>query len=493
MHLTGSATLVAVFFVQGLAFFAMSVSILVAARPRAALAMARYLWLLAVFGLLHSAASWLELLQQLFPLSGGLAEAMAPLTTALLLLYSLCLAQFGASVLVALVPGRVWVRSLPWALFLWAAVPSVVVGFGSGYSAAEPMASAEAVARYVLYLPAAFLSALAFHLQGKAPSFDRMPTLRRDCQLASAAFALYGLAGGAQVPTTILWLQAQGVHAPTAIVQLPIQIVRLLLAPVVAWVVVRTLRLFELEHLLEVEDLNWQLRRLSRAAVTAQEEERKRIALELHDDTAQILSSLLVRLKLLQASRSVEDLGSHCEELMGLAASATESIRRMAAQLRPTALDDLGLVAALQWYAERFARREKLQVDLRVSGPVGRLDPEIELAAYRIVQEALRNVAKHSHASRAMVLIELSGGKLRATIRDDGLGFDPPSLRRVANGGMGILGMSERAALVGGTIEICSHPGSGTAVQLEIPLQPAAHKGVERGQGDEQDPGAIVR
>jgi signal transduction histidine kinase len=246
--------------------------------------------------------------------------------------------------------------------------------------------------------------------------------------------------------------------------------VRLLLAPVIAWVVVRTLQIFELEHLLEVEDLNRQLQRLTRSAVTAQEEERRRISLELHDDTAQLLSSLLVRLKLLQGVQNLQDLGTRCTELMNLASEATESIRRMATQLRPVALDDLGLVAAIQWYIERFTKREGLQIQLKASGCADRIDPETELVVYRIVQESLRNVAKHAQASTVVISLERVDNKLKVTIKDDGIGFDPMAVRRSDTAGMGILGMSERAALVGGTVNIRSQQGSGTTVRVEIPL-----------------------
>jgi len=472
MQLPSSPILVAVFFVQGLAFFAMSVSILVAARPSAALAMARSLWLLAGFGFLHSAASWLELAQQLYWRNDGLDSWVHPLPTVLLVLYCAFLAQFGANVISALSPRYGWLRGIPTVLFTGTAVLVIMIITRGDPFVSRGLVTAEATARYLIYLPAASLSALAFHLQGKASAFDRLPGLRWDCRLAALTFGLFALTGGALVPTSILfWAQNGDGYAPSAIAQLPVQVVRLLLAPVIAWVIVRTLRVFELEHLLEVEELNRQLRRLTQAAVAAQEEERKRIALELHDDTAQLLSSLLVHIKLLQSAHSVEDLGSRCAELMNLATEAAESTRRMAMQLWPVALDDLGLVAALQWHIERFAKREGLKVDMKVSGVTRDIAPEIELAIYRIVQECLRNVARHARASTASVFLECVHGKLRVEIKDDGCGFDPLAVRRSEAGGMGMLGMSERAALVGGTVTFSSRPGSGTTVRVEVPLR----------------------
>ncbi len=470
MHPSNPAILLVVFFVQGLAFFAMSVSILVASRPHAMLTMARSMWLLAAFGFLHSATSWLELAQQLFR-GDGLADFIAPLPTALLALHSAALAQFGANVVGDLAPQYRWVRSLPLVLFLWASIPALVLISSDG-SLARGLVTAEAMVRYILYLPAALLSALAFYLQGRVPSFDRLANLRRDYRFAAVTFALYALGGGALVPTSILLsAQAEGGYAPSAIAQVPVQVVRLLLAPVVAWVVVRAMRIFELEHLLEVEELNQRLHRLSRAAVTAQEEERRRIALELHDDTAQLLSSLLVHLKMLRGMRSMDELGPRCTELMNLATEASSSIRGMANRLRPAALDDLGLVTALQWYAEGFAKRHGLRVEMKAAGLPGRIDPEIELAVYRIVQECLRNAARHARATTASIFLEIVDGRLRATVSDDGCGFDPVAVRRSENAGLGILGMSERAALVGGTLEVNSRPGCGTVVRVEVPLK----------------------
>lgn len=474
---SGSAVLIALFFVQGLAFYTMSVSILIVDRPRAALAITRHLWLLAAFGFAHSAAAWVELAQQILPVGGTVIDLIHPVPTVLMVLYSVLLAQFGANLISALRPDYRWIRPLPLVLLLWAVIPATFVCVQGGLPAPQGLVTAEAIARYVLYLPAGLASALALYLQGKAPAFDRLPNLRRDCRLASLAFALYAVSGGILVPTSILFSAntAAGVP-PSAIAQLPVQIVRLLLAPVIAWVVVRTLRVFEVEHLLEVEDLNRQLQRLTRSAVTAQEEERKRISLELHDDTAQLLSSLLVRLKLLQGVQNLQDLGARCAELMSLASEATESIRRMATQLRPVALDDLGLVAAIQWYIERFTRREGLQVQLKASGCKARIDPETELVVYRIVQESLRNVAKHAQASSVAVSLEIADNKLRLSVKDDGIGFDPLAVRRSESAGMGLLGMSERAALVGGTMSVRSQPGSGTTVRVEIPLKVRASR-----------------
>lgn len=201
---------------------------------------------------------------------------------------------------------------------------------------------------------------------------------------------------------------------------------------------------------------------LLRELVRAQEEERRRIARELHDGTSQDLAGLVVGLEALEATdpgRSAVDTG----ELKRLARSATEDLRRLILDLRPRALDDLGLAAALRWLAHE--RHADLHVDLDVD-PRLRLTPPLDTAVFRIVQEALANVERHSNATRARVGVALENGVIRAVVEDKGEGFDPGA----RTGGLGILGMRERAEQLGGTLVITSGPGNGTRVELELPL-----------------------
>lgn len=220
----------------------------------------------------------------------------------------------------------------------------------------------------------------------------------------------------------------------------------------------------------EAQQQRERLRQLSAQAMRAQEEERKRVARELHDDTAQALTALLVKLRALE--RGVRDEGQRreLEELRGLVAHTLEGVRRLAVDLRPSTLDDLGLPAATMAYAQQFARIWGLPVHLRVDRLEGRLAPDVELALYRVLQEALANVAKHAGASQAWVSLRRGRSDLALKVRDDGRGFDVAAVLRERERGLGLFGMQERMALVGGSLSVRSRPGAGTEVVARVPL-----------------------
>lgn len=211
------------------------------------------------------------------------------------------------------------------------------------------------------------------------------------------------------------------------------------------------------------------LRQMSSQVMSAQEEERKRIARELHDDTAQALTSVLVRLRLLERSVGDGRVGARLEELRDLTGATLEGVRRMAIGLRPPMLDDLGLEAALRAYVEDFSSRWPLQATFQ-SGDLRRLPPEVELALFRVAQEALSNVAKHAGASRVETRIQRRARTLLMVIKDDGCGFDVETARGSRESGLGLFGMEERLALVGGTLSIDSSSVDGTRVTAEVPV-----------------------
>ncbi len=483
-----------VFFVQGLAFFMLGISILVATRPKTSLALGRWLGLLAAFGFLHSLSAWVEFVRRLPPASEPVSGVFELVRNALLVLYSIALAEFGANVLRSLLPKRPALAYLPLALAVWWLPPALVVGYLCSQGAIG-LAVVEAIARYLIYLPAALLSALALFWQGRVLVAARLPSLEADCRNAALAFAAYAVSGGVIVPTGIL-LSSPEVPGQNygGFLQLPIEILRLVLAPAVAILIVRVLRVFEFERYLEIENLNGRLRELSHALVAAQENERRRIARELHDEASQLLSTLLLRLRLIENVQTPAELHQRCGEVIQLAAEAAESIRRMAHQLRPIALDDLGLVAAVQWYVAEYSAREGIQVSFKTQGFVPRFAPEVELAVYRAIQECLTNVAKHARTREASVCVEGNNGILTVTVEDQGCGFDVSAVQNGGTKTLGLLGMRERIELVGGTIEIKSATGRGTVVRFTVPTRSAPAAGENReGVKNGQDQSATVR
>jgi two-component system sensor histidine kinase UhpB len=209
---------------------------------------------------------------------------------------------------------------------------------------------------------------------------------------------------------------------------------------------------------------------MSSQVLEAHEGERKRIARELHDDTAQALTSILVRLRLLERSARDEDVLKNVEELRDLTSGALDSVRRMAMDLRPAALDDLGLVPALHAYAEKYSRTWPVSMNVSVTNLSRRLPADVELVLYRVVQEALSNVAKHASASNASVSLRGSRNEVTLRIEDDGVGFDAADVTPVDGSGLGLFGMRERLALVGGELEIQSSKGQGTTIVARVPL-----------------------
>jgi PAS domain S-box-containing protein len=217
------------------------------------------------------------------------------------------------------------------------------------------------------------------------------------------------------------------------------------------------------------DNLHYYLREITRA----QEEERQRIARELHDDTAQLLGSLsrqldnLVRKECGLAPNEILLLKDLQTQLNG----AVQSVHRFIQGLRPSLLDDLGLIPALRSLAKGLQEYDGIDTELKVCGREKRLLPEVESLLFRIVQEALNNIRRHAQASQAQVVIEFAEDRTRLTISDNGRGFELPG--RVddlpRNGKLGLAGMQERARLLGGTIEIKSTPGKGTTVIIDVP------------------------
>ncbi|MCS6826665.1 MAG: histidine kinase [Caldilinea sp.] len=206
---------------------------------------------------------------------------------------------------------------------------------------------------------------------------------------------------------------------------------------------------------------------LLKKLITAQEEERKRIARELHDGVGQVLTSLMVGIRTLQRS-DVAQQEERIDELCMIAGETLEQVRTLSRELRPSLLDDLGLAAALERHASEFARAYPgVQIDLHCALS-GRLPTPTETALYRIVQEAMTNAARHGKATVISVLIGQRNDSVQAIVEDNGAGFDVDAVRR-RQSSVGIFGMSERAELLGGTLDIESS-ADGTTVYAEIPL-----------------------
>ena len=220
------------------------------------------------------------------------------------------------------------------------------------------------------------------------------------------------------------------------------------------------------------------LRRLGQA----QEDERRRIALELHDQVGQTVTGLSLGLKRLEQMLDASPKGGKAREcvrwLQSLAVTLGKDVHRTASDLRPAALDDLGLAGALTTYVSDWSARYGLPVDFQVTGGEGRLPGEIETTVYRIVQEALTNILKHAGARRVSIVLDRGHGHLTLIIEDDGTGFDAEAALNARNqetrGCLGLTGIRERLLLFDGSLSIELGPDAGTTLFVRIPLIPTS-------------------
>jgi len=238
-----------------------------------------------------------------------------------------------------------------------------------------------------------------------------------------------------------------------------------------AWFTMRKiLRLEDQDRLRyeEVADARSQLKGLSARLDQAQETERRALSRELHDEVGQSLSAVLVELRNLSAGlgvRSPEQSRGHVETVKGLVESTVRVVRNMALLLRPSMLDDLGLIPAVKWQARECAKRTSMNVSVAAELDSDDLPDEYKTCVYRVVQEALHNCARHSHATTVRIRVEQKPGRLILVIQDDGQGFDVGQMK-----GLGLLGIQERVARLRGTSIVRSKPGGGTILSVELPF-----------------------
>ena len=216
-----------------------------------------------------------------------------------------------------------------------------------------------------------------------------------------------------------------------------------------------------------------ELQRLSSQVISAQERERRLIARELHDEVGQALSAIKMELSL--AERAIDSGASAARQLLPartITDTALQTVRDLSRLLHPAILDDLGLPAAIDAHLKKFDGRNGLQVVVSHDGMDGRLPPEVEAAAYRIIQEGVTNVSRHARATTCRVHLSYAGGILKIALDDDGIGFEPSEAAGSGGGhGLGLISMRERAANLGGRFHVESRPGTGTRLAIELPAE----------------------
>jgi signal transduction histidine kinase len=479
-----ASTIALVFFLYGLAFFSMGLAILLEGGRASDPPLRHALRPLAAFGFLHGFNEWLEM----FAIMGHLPAQGPPLLAwqafrlAVLAFSFLSLAAFGAS----LMAPDVRLRRLS---LLVPLVLAAVWGFGlmairGRYGSSDDLlVVADVWTRYSLAIPGSLLASAGLVAQQRRFRRAGLAQFGRDCLWAAVAFGWYGLVGQ-------LFTQASALPPSNVIHQqlfldlfgFPIQMLRGVAAVVASVFVIRFLRAFEVEQRRQIVDLQAQRLReaerrealrgeLYHRVVGAQEAERQRIARELHDETGQSLTAIGMGMHGIAATLASdpEKASQRLRELEGLVDRSLNELQRLIADLRPSHLDDLGLPAALRWYAGEVQGRTSLKITVEVFGEARLLPGAVNTALFRIVQEALTNVVRHAEASSVRIRIRFEDERLNLQVSDDGRGFDPRPIGSHERAAWGLLGIEERATLLGGSATIRSHPGEGTQVEVSVP------------------------
>jgi signal transduction histidine kinase len=494
--------IVIVFFLYGLAFFGMGLALVLTSQRASQFRFVKAIRPLAAFGLLHGIHEWIEMFQKIATQTSGAVPSQVEevVRVVILVMSFLMLADFGAQLLnpEAATPGRAHLIVVGMTLFWLFSIAAAVWVMRPTTTEIIPLA--DVLSRYTLGIPGALLGARAMMIQQRTFRQHGMDRFGQDLVWCATALLLYGAVGQLFVrptslpPSTIvnstLFMQWFGI---------PVQLFRALMATTLAIYMARAINVFEVEGKRRLEEVlegerqianeNARLRlqaqerektlaNLLHQVVTVQETERQRIARELHDVTGQSLTAIALGLRGVEATihPNPELAVEQARQLKSFSTNALTELRQMIADLRPSQLDDLGLVATLQSYLQQFETRYGIHTSLAFAGNrTQRLPAEYEIVLFRIAQEALTNVARHAKASRVTVRLSLSSSQLRMTIEDDGQGFDVAQAalareREHSPQGWGLLGIQERASSVGGRCEIVSQPGQGTQIRVAVPL-----------------------
>jgi signal transduction histidine kinase len=480
---SGQIAFVLVYFIYGLSFFTLGIAITREAWHTSSFSERRVLIPLAVFGLMHGMHEWLEIiilqgiwLKSPFPAQlswirvGWLAASFIPL-----ILFG-CLSLNGNHRKLDLLAGVVLLASF-----------FVLVALQPRRDPTGLVPRIDALARYSLAVPGSLIAGFALYKNSTQRKSENRRSLSQALLVSAVGFTVYGLTQVFVSPVNMFPATVINSAVFSQTFGFPIQAIRAgvgLLITVNSLGAIKILgdereaqlnaakqaRLEALERLQhETAERETMRRELLRHTVLAQEEERTRIARELHDETAQLLTAFSLNLATLQLSLPKKsEINQLANRLQEQSKQLSQGIYRLVHDLRPAQLDDLGLIPALQYLAEREREHIGLQVALEVDGTIQRLDPIIETVIFRVAQEALTNVGRHAGVCQAAMRIVYAPTQVCLQIKDEGVGFDLQK-ELVPPHGWGLAGMRERVEAVRGELSVSSAPGKGTTVEVKIP------------------------
>jgi signal transduction histidine kinase len=354
---------------------------------------------------------------------------------------------------------------------------------------------ADALARYLLAVPGGVLAGWGLRARASQVQSEHRPVLARYFRWAAFGFLIYGLTQLFVPPVDLPLARSLNSEFFLSTFGFPVQVLRAIVAVLITINMLRAVqyverereaqllaaqqaRLEALEHMQhESEQRETMRRELLQHTVLAQEDERARIARELHDETAQFLTALSLDLATLShASQGKPSSEQIIARLQGLTRQMSRGIYRLVHDLRPAQLDDLGLVPALQYLRDESIRTG-LKVSLEIEGSPQRLDPLVETVFFRVAQEALTNIARHAQTDHAQLNLRFQKDQAVLRVKDQGVGF----CNQNSSGwrGWGLAGMRERAEAIGGRLHLQSAPGEGTLVEVSVPIQKATLVSIE--------------
>jgi signal transduction histidine kinase len=439
---------------------------------------------LAGFGVVHAAHEWMEMYVLMgHPASSLEVSIMWGVQLATLAFSFISLAAFGSFLLAETEVTRRLILLIP--IGLQAIWVFGLYRFRGEYTGQVLWDVADTWTRYTLAVPASLLTAIGLVVQQRA--FRRSGLIRfgQDALWAAVTFGWYGLVGQFFARATPIF-PSNIINQQTFfdLFGIPIQLFRAITAVAAALFVIRFLRAFQVETERKIAELKAaQLEEsqqreimrgeLFRRVVAAQESERQRIARDLHDETGQSLTAIGMGLRGLSGkltARNKEAFGT-LYKLEGLTGDALKELQRLISDLRPSHLDDLGLSSALRWYAGKVQEHSTVSVRVDIVGEEHDLDEAIKITIFRIIQESLNNIIKHAQASHVNIYLCFEEKNVRINVRDNGIGFDMDQVqqKRTNQTSLGLAGMEERAALLGGTVLVQSRLGYGTEVEALIP------------------------
>jgi signal transduction histidine kinase len=479
--------IIIVYFFYGLSFFVMGLAVLIEVGHASELDFSRALRPLIGFGLIHGCHEWFEMFLIIHVrLYGPInADWVLPVRLIALATSFLFLIAFGARLITGVEKRKLYLTMLSTITAIWV-IGLVGVLLNQSNSQIRAIA-ADVYTRYALAIPGAVLTVWGLLVQRRKFIQIGMPSIGRDLLLAAIAFGLYGVIGQLFASQSIIF-PSEFLNSEVFLrtMGFPVQVFRAATAMMAAIFIIRSLRAFEVESNRRINDLrDAQLAEQQRLdelraellhrTVIAQEAERQRIARELHDETGQTLTALGMGLRgmsemiLTNRNRAIEQANL----LEKLAMHGVEELQRMVAGLHPPQLDDLGLLAALRWYAIDTSSRFGIRINIVNHGIKPSLSSDVRAVVFRIAQEAITNVVRHANASLIDLQLDYSSDNIYLRVEDNGQGFNTDEVLKKKPGkptAWGLLGMVERASLVGGTCNILSHPGKGTLVEVNVPI-----------------------